>query len=265
MTAQAFVPYFDLLLSIALGMARIYPVAYLVPVFCFQHLRGLPRHAVVFALGMLPAPGIRQALIDAQANWLTLGGLMFKEVLLGLLLGVLLAMPFWLYESVGALLDNQRGALIGGQLNPALGTDTTPLGHLFKEMTILLLVATLGIGTLTQVIWDSYLVWSPTVWFPLPGADGFGVFLGLLGEMFMHMMLYAAPFIGLLLLVEFALALLSLYSPQLQVFVLAMPAKSLVGLGFLLFYLPTLWDAMTGRLSRYGEIRHLLHLLIPAP
>jgi type III secretion protein T len=123
----------------------------------------------------------------------------------------------------------------------------------------------LGIGTLTQVIWDSYLVWSPTVWFPLPGADGFGVFLGLLGEMFMHMMLYAAPFIGLLLLVEFALALLSLYSPQLQVFVLAMPAKSLVGLGFLLFYLPTLWDAMTGRLSRYGEIRHLLHLLIPAP
>jgi type III secretion protein T len=51
----------------------------------------------------------------------------------------------------------------------------------------------------------------------------------------------------------------------LQVFVLAMPAKSLVGLGFLLFYLPTLWDAMTGRLGRYGEIRNLLHLLLQAP
>ena len=92
MTAQAFGPYFDLLLSIALGMARIYPVAYLVPVFCFQHLRGLPRHAVVFALGMLPAPGIRQALIDAQVNWLSLAGLMFKELVLGFLLGVLLAL-----------------------------------------------------------------------------------------------------------------------------------------------------------------------------
>lgn len=265
MASSALLPYFDLLLSVALGMARIYPVAYLVPVFCLQHLRGLPRHAIVFALAMLPAPGIRQALLDAQVNWLTLGGLMLKELILGLLLGVLLAMPFWLYESVGALLDNQRGALIGGQLNPSLGTDTTPLGHLFKQMTILLLVATLGIGTLTQVIWDSYLVWSPTTWFPLPGAEGFGVFLGLLGEMFMHMLLYAAPFIGLLLLVEASLALLSLYSPQLQVFILAMPAKSLIGLGFLLFYLPTLWDAMTGRLLRYGEVRHLLDLLLQAP
>lgn len=265
MAGSAFVGYFDLLLSIALGMARIYPVAYLVPVFCFQHVRGLPRHAMVFALGMLPAPGIRQALVDAKVNWLTLGGLMFKEVVLGFLLGVLLAMPFWLYESVGALLDNQRGALIGGQLNPALGTDTTPLGHMFKEMTILLLVVTLGISTLIQVIWDSYLVWSPTAWFPLPTADGFGVFLGLLAEMFMHMMLYAAPFIGLLLLVEFSLALLSLYSPQLQVFILAMPAKSLIGLAFLLFYLPTLWDAITGRLGRYADIRHLLQLLLQAP
>lgn len=265
MTASVFLPYFDLLLSIALAMARIYPIAYLVPVFCFQHLRGLPRHAIVFALSMLPAPGIRQALIDAKVNWLSLGGLMFKELVLGFLLGVLLAMPFWLYESVGALLDNQRGALIGGQLNPALGADTTPLGHLFKEMTILLLVATLGLGTLTQVIWDSYMVWSPTVWFPLPGADGFGVFLGLIAEMFMHIMLYSAPFIGLLLLVEFSLALLSLYSPQLQVFVLAMPAKSLIGLAFLLLYLPTLWDAMTGRLGEYSQIQHLLHLLLQAP
>ena len=265
MNQSAFMPYYDLLLSVALGMARIYPVAYLVPVFCLQHLRGLPRHAIVFALAMLPAPGIRQALIDAQVNWVSMAGLMFKELILGLLLGVLLAMPFWLYESVGALLDNQRGALIGGQLNPALGTDTTPLGHLFKETLSLLLVATLGLSTLTQVIWDSYLVWSPTTWFPMPGADGFGVLLGLLAQMFMHMMLYAAPFIGLLLLVEASLALLSLYSPQLQVFILAMPAKSLIGLGFLLFYLPTLWDAMTGSLLRYADIRHLLDLLLQAP
>ncbi|MBJ9977910.1 type III secretion system export apparatus subunit SctT [Pseudomonas sp. S75] len=265
MTTSAFLPFFDLLLSVALAMARIYPVAYLVPVFCFQHLRGLPRHAVVFALAMLPAPGIRQALLDAQVHWLSLAGLMLKELVLGLLLGVLLAMPFWLFESVGALLDNQRGALIGGQLNPALGTDTTPLGHLFKESLILLLVATLGLGSLTQVIWDSYLVWSPTTWLPLPGAQGFAVFLDLLGDMFMHMLLYAAPFIGLLLLVEFSLALLSLYSPQLQVFILAMPAKSLIGLGFLLFYLPTLWEAMTGRLMGYADIRHLLDLLLQAP
>ncbi|MHA6494941.1 type III secretion system export apparatus subunit SctT [Pseudomonas borbori] len=265
MAESVFAPHFELLLAIALGMARIYPCAYLIPAFCFEHVRGLPRHAIVFALALLPAPGIRNALVMDNASWLTLGALMFKEVALGVLLGVLLAMPFWLFESVGALLDNQRGALIGGQLNPSLGQDATPIGHLFKQMTILLLVASLGLGTLTQVLWDSYLLWPPTAWLPLPAADGFDVFLTQVAETFTHLMLYAAPFIALLLLVEFAMALLSLYSPQLQVFILAMPAKSLIGLGFLLFYLPTLWDLALGHLEGLKDFRHILGLLLQVP
>lgn len=126
-------------------------------------------------------------------------------------------MPFWLFESVGALLDNQRGALAGGQLNPSLGPDATPAGHLFKQLAIFLLMTSMGLGALTQVIWDSYLLWPPTVWFPLPAADGFDVFVGLLGDTFTHMMLYAAPFIAVLLLLEFGIALLGVYSQQLQV------------------------------------------------
>lgn len=69
-------------------------------------------------------------------------------------------------------------------------------------------MASMGLGALTQVIWDSYLLWPPTVWFPLPAADGFDVFVGLLGDTFTHMMLYAAPFIAVLLLLEFGIALL---------------------------------------------------------
>lgn len=265
MIDSAFATQFEMLLAVALGMARLYPCAYLVPAFCFEHVRGLPRHAVVFALALLPAPSLHNTLVKDGITWLPLGGLIVKEVALGMLLGVLLAMPFWLFTSVGALLDNQRGALIGGQLNPALGQDSTPIGHLFKQMTILLLVASLGLGTLTQVLWDSYLIWPPTAWLPRPAADSFGVFLGLLADTFTHLILYAAPFIGLLLLVEFAMALLSLYSPQLQVFILAMPAKSLIGLAFLLLFLPTLWDLAVGRLGLLKDFRHTLALLFQVP
>ena len=265
MSATQFHGYFDMLLAVALGMARIYPIAYLVPVFCLEYLRGLPRHSIVFSLSLLPAPGIQQALAHAEFSWLLLAGLLLKELALGLLLGLLLAMPYWLFESVGALLDNQRGALIGGQLNPALGEDSTPLGHLFKEITVLLLVRAVGISLLTQVIWDSYQVWLPTAWLPTLQADGFAALLEVLARLFSDMLLYAAPFIAVLLLVEFSLALLSLYSPQLQVFVLAMPAKSLLGLGFMLLYLPTLWDAISTRLAQYGQIPTLLRQLFVAP
>lgn len=253
--------YLEYLPSLVIGMARIYPCAILVPAFCFQHIRGLPRHVIVMVLALIPTPGIHAALQGQEHSAVMIGGLVLKETALGILLGVLLCMPFWLFESVGALLDNQRGALTGGQINPSLGPDATPIGHMFKQLAIFLLMVTLGLGVLTQVIWDSYLIWPATVWLPVPAADGFATFLTLMGDTFTHMMLYAAPFIAVLLLLEFGVALLSLYSPQLQVSSLAMPVKCLAGLAFLLLYMPLLQDLIVGRMSLLVDLKHALGLM----
>jgi type III secretion protein T len=256
--------YLEYLPSLMIGMSRIYPCAILVAAFCFQHIRGMLRHTIVMVMALMPAPGIHAVLAVEEYSALMLGALVLKEVALGLLLGVLLSMPFWMFESVGALLDNQRGALAGGQLNPSLGPDATPIGHLFKQLAIYLLIVTLGLGTLTQVIWDSYLIWPPTVWFPLPAPNGMGVFVGLLGDTFTHMMLYAAPFIAVLLLLEFGIALLGVYSQQLQVSTLAPPVKCLAGIGILLVYFALLQDLIVGRMSQLGDLRHSLGLLFKA-
>ena len=66
-------------------------------------------------------------------------------------------------------------------------------------------------------------------------------------------------------MIEFAVALLSLYSPQLQVFVLSMPAKSLAGLCFLLLYLPQLQALIVARMSLLGDLEHALALLFKMP
>ena len=256
--------YLEFLPSLLIGMARIYPCAILVAAFCFQHIRGMPRHTIVMVMALMPAPGIHAALQGQDYSAFMLGGLVLKELALGVLLGVLLSMPFWMFEAVGALLDNQRGALAGGQLNPSLGPDATPIGHLFKQLAIFLLMVSLGLGALTQVIWDSYLIWPPTVWFPLPAPNGTSVFVGLLGDTFMHMMLYAAPFIAVLLLLEFGIALLGVYSQQLQVSTLAPPVKSLAGIGVVLLYFALLQDLMVGRMFGLGELKHSLGLLFRA-
>ena len=250
--------YLEYLPSLLVAMARIYPCAFLVAAFCFQHIRGMPRHTIVMVMALVPMPAVHATLAGQEHSALMLGGLVLKEVALGLLLGVLLSMPFWLFESVGALLDNQRGALAGGQLNPSLGPDATPSGHLFKQLAIFLLMVSMGLGALTQVIWDSYLLWPPTVWFPLPAADGFGAFVDLLGETFTHMVLYAAPFIAVLLLLEFGIALLGVYSQQLQVSTLAPPLKCLAGIGVLLLYFELLQDLIVGRMGLLKDLKHSL-------
>lgn len=253
--------YLEYLPSLLVGMARIYPCAILVPAFCFQHIRGLPRHVIVMVMAFIPAPGIHAVLVSQDYSALMIVGLMCKEAALGILLGVLLAMPFWMFESVGALLDNQRGALAGGQLNPSLGPDATPIGHLFKQVVIYLLIVVLGLSVLTQVIWDSYLIWPATAWVPLPAVNGFSTFLGLLGDTFTHMMLYVAPFIAVLLFLEFGIALLGVYSQQLQVSTLAPPVKCLAGIGILLLYFPLLQDLIVGRLNLLGDLKHSLGLM----
>lgn len=253
--------YLEYLPSLVLAMARIYPCAFFVAAFCFQHLRGMPRYTIVMAMALLPAPGIHAQLKGLDLSVFMLAGLAIKEAVLGILLGLLLSMPFWMFEAVGALLDNQRGALAGGQLNPSLGPDATPIGHMFKELAIFLLMVVLGLGALTQVIWDSYLIWPPTVWFPLPAANGFSVYLDLLGNTFTHMMLYAAPFIAVLLLLEFGIALLGVYSQQLQVSTIAPPVKCLAGIGILLLYFALLQDLIVGRMSLLGDLKHSLALL----
>ncbi|GGM31060.1 type III secretion system export apparatus subunit SctT [Pseudomonas asuensis] len=255
---------FELMLGIGLGMARLLPCMILVPAFCFKYLKGPLRYAVVIVVAIVPAPSISQAL-SGQENLIAMAGLLIKEGVLGTLLGLLLYAPFWMFASVGALLDSQRGALSGGQINPALGPDATPLGELFQETLIMLVILSGGLSLITQVIWDSYLIWQPTEWMPSMTIDGLHIFLEQLNQTLQHMMLYAAPFIGLLLLIEAALAIIGLYAQQLNVSILAMPAKSMAGIAFLLVYLPTLLELGSGQIEGLKDLKTLLGHLVQVP
>lgn len=256
---------YEFLLGIMLAMARLVPCMILVPAFCFKFLKGPLRYAVVVVVAFVPAPSISRALSTYHDAWFSIAGLLIKEMVLGTLLGLLLYAPFWMFASVGALLDSQRGALSGGQINPALGPDATPMGELFEQTLIMLVILSGGLSLLTQVIWDSYLLWPPTAWFPGMTGEGMDVFLGQLSQTLKHMMLYAAPFIGLLLLIEAAFAIVGLYAQQLNVSILAMPAKSIAGLAFLLIYLPTLLELGNGELQALADIKTLLLDLVQVP
>jgi len=231
---------YHFILALTLAMARIFPCLLLSPVFSFNAIKGGLRSGIVLALALFPAPMIQQQLAADDPSLFLLAALALKEVIIGVVIGLLMAMPFWLFESVGALFDNQRGALMGGQLNPQLGPDATPLGFLMQQSIILLLVVGLGLSTITQIIWDSYQLWPPMQWLPLPNEAGFKVYLAILGGIFTHIVLYAGPLVALLLLVDFSVGILSIYSPQLQATVLAMPAKCLLGMLFFVLYLPIL-------------------------
>ncbi|CAO95559.1 type III secretion system export apparatus subunit SctT [Erwinia tasmaniensis] len=262
MSSDAIHTVYQFIFALTLGAARIYPCLILMPVFSFNILKGMVRTGVALALALMPAIGLQAQLAVQMPDWPQLIGLVLKEVTIGILLGLLLGMPFWLFQSVGALFDNQRGALIGGQLNPALGSDFTPLGLLLQQTLILLLMLGIGLRGVTQIIWDSYRIWPVLQWLPLPHEEGFQQYLALLADTFTHIIIYAGPLVALLLLLDFSIAILSLYSPQLQVFVLSVPAKCLVGLLFFVIYIPTLNALGEDRLLQLYDLSKLMPLIL---
>ena len=68
---------FETILALTLGMARIYPCLFLVPIFAFKELKGMLRHAIVLALALVPMPSIQYALTGVEHSWTWVVGLIF--------------------------------------------------------------------------------------------------------------------------------------------------------------------------------------------
>lgn len=249
---------FNSILALMLAMARIFLCLRLIPIFSFTVFKGATRTAIVVSLALFMVPVIKPQLDLLEPSMLYLAGLVFKELVIGMLMGLLIAMPFWMYESIGGLFDNQRGALMGGQINPQLGPDETPIGTLMQQSIILLLFIGLGVSVITQIFWDSYLLWPATEWIPSPTEAGFKIYLKLLSTTFSDMVLYAGPLVVIMLFMDFAIGIMSIYSPQLQATVLTVPIKCLFGMLFFVLYLPLL-DYLANQ--RLYELRELIHLL----
>lgn len=262
MLASMLDPLFNAMLALGMGIARIFPCILLIPLFSFSSLKGMVRTAIIVALALFVTPAIEPQIIALSLNSWAMVGLALKEIILGLFLGLLLAMPFWLFASAGALFDNQRGALTGGQLNPTLGPDATPLGDMLRQWLGILLILNFSLALLTQVIWDSYSLWPVDAWLPELNKAGFDDFLQRIANMFFDIVLYAGPLVLLLMLLDFCIGILSIYSPQLQATVITVPVKCLVAVLFFILYLPTLeYLANHQLLSLRDLIPHIAKIL----
>jgi type III secretion protein T len=233
------------LLALGLALPRMMVIFLLLPIFNRQLMPGLLRSAIAAAL-VLPAAfhlaPVVQAAPLAELDGLRVLGILVKESLIGLLLGYMLAIPFWVLEGVGFLIDNQRGASIAATINPLTGHDTSPLGILLNQAFIVFFFASGGFSLFLEVVYDSYRTFPVLDWVPAFGP-GFPVAaLQLLDSLVRMSMLLAAPVLIAMFLAELGLAFVSRFAPQLQVFFLAMPIKSALAMLMLAVYASTLFD-----------------------
>ena len=228
--------------ALALTQPRILAMFIALPLFNTQLVPGLLRFSVAAALGVVMVPALSAEVAVADLGALQLLLLVLKEAFVGFVIGYLAAIPFWIFEAVGFLVDNQRGASIASTLNPLTGNDSSPLGILFNQAFIVFFLITGGFTLLLRVLYDSFGLWSVTQWAPTLRPESVPLLLEQLDRLVRMALLLAAPALVAMFLSEIGLALVSRFAPQLQVFFMAMPIKSALAMLVLMLYAASLFE-----------------------
>lgn len=244
----------EFLLALAATQPRILALFIVLPIFNSSVLPGMLRLGIGGALGLLVAPTLmpQVAGLDAGAGELVM--IVAKEAFVGLVLGCLVAVPFWAFEAVGFLIDNQRGASISATLNPLTGNDSSPLGLLFNQAFIVFFFISGGFLLMMDLLYESFRLWNVFAWTPHLKPESMPLLVGQLLSLVKVGLLLASPAVIAMFLAELGLALVSRFVPQLQVFFMAMPIKSALAVLVLMLYVAMLFEYGVDQIRSLGQV-----------
>lgn len=259
-------PLKQILLTFMVILPRILAVFAVLPFMSRELFPGLVRRSIVISFSLVLFPSLSSGLVaGALSSPALLAAVVVKEAVLGLLIGYLAGVIFWVAESVGYFIDNQRGATIASVFNPLSGTQTSPVGSLLFQMTTVLFFTGGGFLLLLSAVFESYRIWPVFSFFPSFGTGFSGFFLEQTDRIMRLTVLLGGPVIIALFASELGLGLISRFAPQLNVFFLSMPVKSGIAVLLLVLYLGFLVSFFREEFAAVRLVPEILGGLIGAP
>jgi flagellar biosynthetic protein FliR len=164
------------------------------------------------------------------------------EIIIGLSLGFMLSMGFQAVELAGKVISIQLGLSLGAVFSPTEQESATAIDPFFSVLAGLLFLA-LGLHlAIVQALANSFAAY--------PVGGGWPADLALTGARTISLSMelgvrVALPIALVLLMVELAVALLARAIPQINVFILGLPLKMLVGIAVLAMAMPSLVSGAT--------------------
>ena len=258
-------PLFDLGAEIAavyaLAVARAFGLSIVFFPFAWGHLNsGIIRMAFAVAIAMpIVSPTLSDptAVLDALALPYVLT--LIKELAVGLVIGLLLSIPFAVFLGGGAIIDFYRGGFQGSP-DPSGGT-VPAYAKLFVIVGLWMFAALGGFWITVDVIYRSYEAYPIAAGFPALIANA-SAFVGLLGSIVLGALVLGGPIVLVMFLSDMTFLMSSKFGKSINVTHLAFPMKNLVALVALPFYsfilVRLVKDQLTGGEGTLVLMRRLL-------
>jgi type III secretion protein T len=239
----------NLLITLSLISPRVVVCLSILPAFSFKTLTGLTRGVAALAIALPAAVPTFAFVEETHPDYFLAGALIFKEAVIGAMLGVLLSIPLWVVQSIGSIVDSQRSPIQMQGNNPSLDQDASALGNMLVQAVVVLMIHAGLFVALSKILIESYAFW-PVSTLTAPFEHGhFDVVLKRLGVFFWYIVVYGAPVLIPLVMVEFAFAIMGVFASNLQVSFASSPIKSLLGMFIMLIYWATFSHYVVGDFS----------------
>jgi len=236
----------------ALCVVRLMATFVVVPFTGPKVLPTLGRAGLAISLAVIIFPTVYADYPEDGLEYANLSAIVVKEVFIGLAIGYLVSIVFWAAESIGHFIDTHRGATLAGAMFQTLGEQSSPLGGFLLQLTIAMFLIAGGLPIFLKGYYESYLVWPVMSYFPEIRLSAVDFFIDQFALLVFIAVVLAAPIVSAMFLVEFALALMNRFVPQLQVFFLALPVKSAMAIFIMIFYLEFLLTYLGKEMARIG-------------
>ncbi|MHC6226886.1 type III secretion system export apparatus subunit SctT [Pseudomonas sp. X10] len=249
--------------SVALASARAMGLVLITPALNRLGLTGMIRTCAAVAISVpmfLPVFTDFTAVPAHTGFWLV--GLLIKEFLVGVVVGLLFGIPFWAAEVAGELIDLQRGSTMAQLVDPLSSGESGVTSTLFTVMLITLFFMSGGFILMVGGYYHSYQLWPVTAFTPLFASSALTAVLAILDQVMRIGVLMISPLIIALLITDLMLAYLSRMAPNLHIFDLSLPVKNLFFSILMVIYIAFLVPVMLDQLSEFrGTVEVLKHLV----
>jgi type III secretion protein T len=253
-------PYF---LAAAFALARMLAMMVVFPVFDRLGVTGFIRNSIALVISIPIIPMIVAHLGNEQLSLGLIAALLLKEVIVGLVVGVVLAVPLYAAEVAGDVLDLQRGSSSASLSDPLGTTQANITGTLLALIVIALYFASGCFDLTLRAIYDSYGIWPVRRILPLLSREAGGLLLSLLDTVVATGVMLVGPIVVCLLLVDLLFALIARAAPSLQPFYLSMTVKNLVFSLVLVLYGAFLVGYMKNGLVVFLDVKPQLEAIAP--
>jgi type III secretion protein T len=217
------------MMTILAGSARMFAVLSVFPLF---HWAKIPRSLTLGVALALAAPvwaGSAGLSLPAEGVALRLSALVAKEAGIGILIGIVVSLPFWTVQAAGDIIDLYRGASLADIVNPFNQDSNSILGPILFLLAAMTFVTTDGLGALLDLLYASFEAWPVSDLTPRRLPDGVVAEIGgVLRVMFLTAFAVASPVLLLLAGAELTLVFISKGPRQVPIDNLTMAIKNLL-------------------------------------